>query len=63
MISPPSQYPARMLGLALTVLAIALALYVSAQLILAILPVLIGAGVVCALGVGTYSAYRLRHPR
>jgi hypothetical protein len=63
MRTPPSQWPGRLLALALTVLAVAVALYAAARLIVAVLPVLLGAAAVGLLGVAAYSAFRSRTPR
>jgi hypothetical protein len=60
---PPSSWLDRLLGLALTVLAIAVALYIAAKLILAIWPVLIVAGVIVLIGLVGWSVYQLRKSR
>jgi hypothetical protein len=51
------------MNLAVTVLAIALMLYVAARLILAVLPVLIAVGVVGLLGFAGWSLYQFRRSR
>lgn len=51
------------MGLALRVLAIAIVLYLAARLIEAVLPVLIGAGVVALLGFAGWSVYQFRKSR
>jgi hypothetical protein len=45
----PSRWTDRLLGFAFTILAVAVALYVAARLIVAVLPVLIGLAVVGAV--------------
>jgi hypothetical protein len=52
-----------LLSLAVSVLAIALMLYAAARLIAAVLPVLIGMGVVALLGFAGWSFYRFRRSR
>jgi anaerobic C4-dicarboxylate transporter len=49
MTTPPSRWRDSALNLAVTILAIALLLYAAARLIAAVLPVLIGIGVVALL--------------
>jgi hypothetical protein len=51
------------MGLALRVLAIAFVLYLAARLIEAVLPVLIGIGIVALLGFGAWSVYQFRRSR
>jgi hypothetical protein len=51
------------MGLALRVLAIAIVLYIAARLIEAVLPVLIGAGIVALLGFAGWSLYQFRRSR
>ncbi len=63
MTTPPSRWSDRVLGLALTVLAIAVMLNIAARLIVAVLPVLIGMGVVALLGFAGWSLYRFRKSR
>lgn len=63
MTTPPSHWPDKALSLAVTVLAIALLLYIAARLIVAVLPVLIGVGVVGLLGFGGWSIYQFRKSR
>jgi len=50
MSTPPTRWLDRLSGLVLTILIVALMLYVAAQLILAVLPVLIGVAVVVLIG-------------
>jgi hypothetical protein len=47
----------------MTVLAVALMLYVAARLIEAVLPVLIGIGIVAVLGFMGWSLYQFRRSR
>lgn len=63
MTTPPSHWPDKALSLALTVLAIALILYIAARLIVAVLPVLLGVGLVVLLGFGGWSIYQFRKSR
>lgn len=63
MTTPPSNWSGRALNLALTILAIALILYIAARLILAVLPVLIGFAVVALLGFSGWSFYNYRKSR
>jgi len=63
MKSPPPSRPDRLRGLAFTILAIALMLYIAARLIVAVLPVLVGMGVVVLLGFAGWSFYRFRQSR
>lgn len=63
MTTPPSRWSDRLLGLALTVLAVAVMLNIAARLILAVLPVLLGIGVVALLGFAGWSFYRFRRSR
>lgn len=63
MTTPPSHWPDKAMSLALTVLAIALVLYIAARLIVAVLPVLIGVGIVALLGFGGWSIYQFRKSR
>jgi hypothetical protein len=63
MTTPPSHWPDKALNVALTFLAIALVLYVAARLILAVLPVLIGASVVALIGFAGWSVYQFRRSR
>jgi len=44
MTTPPSHWPDKALHLAMTVMAVAVMLYLAAKLIVAVLPVLIGIG-------------------
>ncbi len=63
MTTPPSQWPGRALGLSVTVLAIALALYLAARLIEAVLSVLVGAAVVVLVGYAGWTIHRFRQSR
>jgi hypothetical protein len=51
------------MNLAVTVLVIAVMLYIAARLIVAVLPVLIVAGVLALLGFAGWSAYQFRKSR
>jgi xanthine/uracil permease len=57
--TPPSRWRDSALNLAVAVLAIALMLYVAARLIVAVLPVLVGMGVVALLGFVAWLAYQI----
>lgn len=63
MTTPPSHWPDKAVSLAMTVLAVALMLYVAARLIVAVLPVLIGVGIVAVLGFAGWSVYQFRRSR
>lgn len=63
MTAPPSRWRDSAMNLAVTVLMIALMLYVAARLIVAVLPVLIGVGVVALLGFGGWSLYQFHRSR
>ena len=63
MTVPPSRWRDSALNLATTVLAIALMLYVAAQLIVAVLPVLIAVGAVGLVGFVGWSIYQFRRSR
>jgi hypothetical protein len=63
MTTPPSGWRDSALRTAWTVLAIALMLYVTARLILAVLPVLIVVGVVVLIGFAGWSLYEFRRSR
>jgi len=63
MTAPPSRWQESALNLAVTVLAIAVMLYIAAQLIIAALPVLIGMAVVTLLGFAGWSFYQYRKSR
>ena len=63
MRTPPSQWPDRALGLAVTVLAIAVVLYIAARLIEAVLSVLVGAALVALLGYAGWTIHRFRQSR
>jgi hypothetical protein len=51
------------MNLAVTVLAVAVMLYIAARLIVAVLPVLIGLGLVALLGFVGWSIYQFRRSR
>ncbi len=63
MTVPPSRWRDSAMNLAVTVLAIAVMLYIAARLILAALPVLIVSGVVVFIGFGGWSIYQFRKSR
>lgn len=63
MSTPPSRWLDGLLRIAMTVLAIALMLYIAARLIVAVLPVLIAVGAVALIGFGGWSIYRFRQSR
>jgi hypothetical protein len=63
MTTPPSHWPDKVMSLAMTVLVIALILYVAARLIVAVWPVLaIVASVIFIIFVG-WSIYQFRQSR
>ncbi len=63
MTTPPSRWREGALNLAVTLLAIALMLYVAAHLIIAVLPVLIIVGAIALIGFGGWSIYQFRKSR
>lgn len=63
MTTPPSRWREGALNLAVTVLAVALMLYIAARLIIAVLPVLIAAAIVGLVGFGGWSIYQFRKSR
>jgi xanthine/uracil permease len=63
MTTPPSHWPDKALSLAVTVVAIALLLYIAARLIVAVLPVLIGMGIVALIGLVGWSIYQFHKSR
>jgi xanthine/uracil permease len=63
MTAPPSRWRDSAMNLAMTVLIIALMLYVVARLIVAVLPVLIAVGVAIVLGFGGWSLYQFYRSR
>jgi xanthine/uracil permease len=63
MTTPPSHWPDKAMSLAVTVFVIALLLYIAAKLIVAVLPVLVGMGVVALLGFAGWSVYQFRKSR
>lgn len=60
---PPSRWREGAVNLAVTVLAVAVMLYVAAKLIIAVLPVLIVVGVVGLFGFAGWSIYQFRKSR
>jgi hypothetical protein len=58
MTIPPSRWRDSALSLALNLLVIALALYVAAKLVVAVLPVLIGLGIAGLIGFVGWSAFQ-----
>jgi xanthine/uracil permease len=63
MTAPPSRWRDSAMNLAMTVLMIAVMLYVAARLIVAVLPVLIAVGVAIVLGFGGWSLYQFHKSR
>jgi hypothetical protein len=63
MTPPPSHWPDKAMSLAVTVLAVAVMLYIAARLIEAVLPVLIVVGVVGLVCFAGWSFYRFRQSR
>ncbi len=63
MTVPPSRWRDAALNVAGTVLAVALMLYVAARLIMAVLPVLIGIGILGLVGFTGWSIYQFRKSR
>ncbi len=63
MTSPPSQWPDRALGMAVTVLAIAVVLYIAAKLIEAVLTLLIGVAVVGLVIYAAWAVHRFHQSR
>jgi xanthine/uracil permease len=63
MTTPPSRWRDSAMNLAVSVLVIAVMLYVAARLILAVLPVLIALAVVALLGFAGWSVYQFRKSR
>jgi len=61
--TPPSRWREGAMNLAVTVLAVAVMLYIAARLIVAVLPVLIGLGLVALLGFVGWSIYQFRKSR
>lgn len=60
---PPSHWLDSLLRMALTVLAIAVLLYLAARLIVAVWPVLLGLGVAALLGFAAWTVYQFRKSR
>jgi xanthine/uracil permease len=58
--TPPSRWRDSAVNLAVSVLAIAVMLYIAAQLILAVLPVLIVVGGIALVGFCGWSIYQFR---
>lgn len=63
MTGPPSHWGDSAMSLAFKVLAVAVMLYVAARLIVAVLPILIGVGVVSLVGFVGRSIYRFRQSK
>lgn len=63
MTTPPSRWRDSAMNLAVSVLVIAVMLYVAARLIMAVLPVLIALAVVALLGFAGWSLYQFRKSR
>jgi xanthine/uracil permease len=63
MTTPPSHWSDKAMSLAVTAFVIALLLYIAARLIVAVLPVLIGMGIVALLGFAGWSVYQFRKSR
>lgn len=63
MTTPPTRWRDSAMNMAWTVFAIAVLLYISARLILAVLPVLIVGGVLVLLGFAGWSIYQFRRSR
>ena len=63
MTTPPSQWPDKAMHLALTVLGIALALYIAAQLIAAVWPILLGVLVIFVIGLAGWSWWQFQRSR
>lgn len=63
MTTPPPRWRDGALNLAVSVLAIALMLHIAAKLIVAVLPVLVGVGVIVLLGFAGWSFSRFRKHR
>lgn len=63
MTAPPSRWRDEALNLAVRVTVIVVLLYVSARLILAVLPVLLIAGGIVLLGFAGWSIYQFRRSR
>jgi hypothetical protein len=63
MTVPPSNWRGSVLNAAWTIVAVAVLLYISARLILDVLPVLIVVGVVGLLGFLGWSVYQFRRSR
>jgi NADH:ubiquinone oxidoreductase subunit 6 (subunit J) len=61
--TPPSHWPDKALSLALTVLTIAMSLYVAARLIVAVWPVLAIVGAVIFVMFAGWSIYQFRKSR
>jgi hypothetical protein len=63
MTTPPSRWRDSALNLAVSILAVALMLYLAAQLIVAVWPVLLVVGVVVLVGFVGWSVYQFRRSR
>jgi NhaP-type Na+/H+ or K+/H+ antiporter len=62
-MNSPERWSDRLFSVAVTLLVAAVALYIAAKLIIAVLPVLIGAGIVGAIGWAVWSLHRFRQSR
>jgi xanthine/uracil permease len=63
MTTPPSRWRDSAMNLAVSVLVIAVMLYVAARLIVAVLPILIALAVAALLGFAGWSLYQFRKSR
>ena len=63
MSTPPSRWPEKALGLAFTVLAIALVLNIAAHLIESVLPVLAGIAAIGLIGGACWTIYQFHRSR
>lgn len=63
MTTPPSRWRDSAMNLAVSILVIAVMLYVAARLIMAVLPVLIALAVAALLGFAGWSVYQFRKSR
>jgi hypothetical protein len=60
---PPFRWTDRLLGIAFTILVVAVMLYVAARLVVAVLPVLIGMGVIAVVLFLGWSAFQFWRSR
>jgi xanthine/uracil permease len=63
MSSSPSHWLDKVLGLAFTILVVALMLYIAVKLIVSVLPVLIGLGIAAAVVYTAWLIYHFRRSR